>query len=129
MVAAALNIHKKKSKRQPPAANSQPPTALDHARQATEDYLAHFPPHRWGGILREALISVYQPEERGSDAAAWLAGGKDDLGQAQTSITHQTIMALREAGVLDDIIVTKEGLVVYPAGLEVDEVKKHRFLS
>ena len=44
MIAAALNIHKKTTKRQSPAANNQPPTALDHARQATSDYLAHFPP-------------------------------------------------------------------------------------
>jgi hypothetical protein len=42
--AAALNIHKKKSKRQPPAASSQSLTAFDRARQATNDYLAHFPP-------------------------------------------------------------------------------------
>ncbi|MBK9052035.1 MAG: hypothetical protein IPL78_14335 [Chloroflexi bacterium] len=87
--AAALNIHKKKSKRQPPAANglgtprSVPLTAIDHARQATEDYLAHFPPHRWGGILRGALVSVYQPEERGSDAAAWLGGERDEEGKRQ----------------------------------------------
>ncbi|MBP8000888.1 MAG: hypothetical protein KA338_16670 [Chloroflexi bacterium] len=71
-----MNIHKKKTKRQLPAAaaSGQPLTALDHARQATEDYLAHFPPHRWGTILRGVLVSVYQTEERGSDAAAWLGG-------------------------------------------------------
>ncbi len=90
--AAALNIHKKKSKRQPPAASSLgtprsvPLTAIDHARQATEDYLAHFPPHRWGGILRGALVSVYQPEERGSDAAAWLGGERDEEGKRRRGL-------------------------------------------
>ncbi|MEI2609627.1 MAG: hypothetical protein V9G20_13440 [Candidatus Promineifilaceae bacterium] len=124
--AAALNIHKKKTKRQPPAASGQPPTALDHARQATEDYLAHFPPSRWGGILRGALVSVYQQEERGSDAAAWLGGERDEKGHIQsvmeqTSISHKTIEALREIGLLDDIIATKEGLVIHPAEIGADQ--------
>ena len=105
--AAALNIHKKKIKR-------QPPTALDRARQATEDYLAHFPPHRWGGILRGALVSVYQQEERGSDAAAWLGGERDEAGKRQAGIAGVTVAALRGVGLLDEIIETKEGLVIYP---------------
>jgi hypothetical protein len=39
----------------------------------------------------------------------------------QPSIAHETIEALREIGVLDDIIATKEGLVVYPAALDDGE--------
>lgn len=119
--AAALNIHKKKSKGQPPAANGRPPTALDHARQATEDYLAHFPPSRWGGILRGALVSVYQQEERGSDAAAWLGGERDEAGKRQVGIAGVTVEALREVGLLDEIIPTKEGLVIYPAQMGADQ--------
>ena len=111
--AAALNIHKKKSKRQPPAANSQPPTALDRARQATEDYLAHFPPHRWGGILRGALVSVYQQAETGSDAVAWLGGERDEAGKKKAGIAGATVEALREVRLLDEVIPTKEGLVVW----------------
>ena len=108
--AAALNMHKKQPKRQPPAANglgtprSVWPTALDRARQATEDYLAHFPPSRWGGILRGALVSVYQQEERGSDAAAWLGGERDEAGKRQPVIAGVTVEALRDAGLLDDVI-------------------------
>ncbi len=119
VVAAALNIHKKKSKRQPPAASglgtprSVPPTALDHARQATEDYLAHFPPHRWGGILRGALVSVYQQAERGSDAAAWLGGERDETGTQQPGIAGVTVEALREVGLLSEIVPTQEGSVVW----------------
>jgi hypothetical protein len=109
--AAALNIHKKKSKR-------QPPTALDRARQATEDYLAHFPPYRWGGILRGALVSVYQQAETGSDAAAWLGGERDEAGKRQVGIAGMTVEALREVGLLDEIVPTKEGLVVYPAEMD-----------
>ncbi|MCZ7672341.1 MAG: hypothetical protein M5U34_37075 [Chloroflexi bacterium] len=51
------------------------------------------------------------------DTAVWLAGRKDDSAQGQPSLAQQTIEALREAGLLDDIMVTKEGLVVYPANL------------
>lgn len=112
--AAALNIHKKKTKRQPPEANNQPLTAIDHARQATEDYLAHFPPSRWGAILRGALVSVYQSDERGSDAAAWLGGERDETGHKQAGIAGVTVEALREAGLLAEIVPTKDGLVVYP---------------
>ena len=119
--AAALNIPKKKTKRQPPAVNSQMLTALDRARQATEDYLAHFPPSRWGGILREALLSVYQQEERGSDAAAWLGGERDEAGTRQAGIAGVTVEALREVGLLNEIVPTKEGLVIYPN--ELDEYK------
>lgn len=111
--AAALNIHKKKTKRQPPEANNQPLTAIDHARQATEDYLAHFPPSRWGAILRGALVSVYQSEERGSDAAAWLGGERDEAGHKRAGIAGRTVAALREVGLLAEIIPTKEGLVAY----------------
>lgn len=124
--AAALNIHKKKTKRQQPAANSQPLTALDHARQATTDYLAHFPPHRWGGILRGALVSVYQQEERGSDAAAWLGGERDESDKRQPGVARMTVEALREVGLLDEIIPTKEGLVVWP-NFSSDTMSTHNF--
>lgn len=128
--AAALNIHKKKTKRQPPAASGQRLTALDRARQATEDYLAHFPPHRWGGILRGALVSVYQQEERGSDAAAWLGGARDEEGKRQAGIAGATVAALRDVGLLDEIVPTKEGLVVWSNFLNdtistQQSVKKH----
>ena len=39
-------------------------------------------------------------------------------GFEQFSIAHETIEALREIGLLDEIIVTKEEVVVYPAGRE-----------
>jgi hypothetical protein len=92
---------------------------LERAKDAAEDYLAHFLPEQRGAILLGALASVYGKEDGGSDTAVWLAGDKGrerphlDLGSP--SIAHQTIEALREMGLLDDIITTKEGLVVYPA--------------
>lgn len=89
-------------------------SVLERAKAAAEDYLAHFPLERRGAILLGALASVYGKDEGGADTAVWLAGSKDDVTQLQTSIAHHTIEALRQAGLLDDIIVTKEGLVVYP---------------
>jgi hypothetical protein len=95
---------------------------LERAKAAAEDYLAHFPPGQRGTILLGALASVYGKEDGGSDTAVWVAGnrGKGDQSQPQTSIAQQTIEALRQAGLLDDIIETKEGLVVYPAQFGLD---------
>jgi hypothetical protein len=96
---------------------------LERAKAAAEDYLAHFPPGQRGAILLGALASVYRKEDGGSDTAVWLAGSKEETGQSHpgigpSSIAHETIEALREIGLLDDIIATKEGIVVYLAELD-----------
>lgn len=98
---------------------SQYTSVLERAKAAAEDYLAHFPPEQRGAILLGALASVYGKEDGEADTAVWLGESKDGLTQLQTSIAHHTINALREADLLDDIIMTKEGLVVYPAELAV----------
>jgi hypothetical protein len=72
--------------------------------------------------LLGALASIYGKEDGSSDTAVWLAAVKEETGlfppgPGASSIAHETIAALREIGVLDEIIVTKEGLVVYPAEL------------
>lgn len=65
-------------------------------------------------------MSVYQQEERASDAAAWLGGERDETGKRQTGIAGMTVEALREVGLIDEVIQTKEGLIVYPARLGND---------
>lgn len=60
-----------------------------------------------------ALAGVYGKEDGGADTAVWLAGSKEEADQplpgiGPSSIAHETIGALRELGVLDDILVTKE---------------------
>jgi hypothetical protein len=111
--AAALRMGKK----------GQYTNVLERAKATAEDYLAHFPPERRRAILLGALASVYGKEEGGADTAVWLAESKGEADQplpgiGQTSIAHETIEALREIGLLDDIIPTKEGLIVYPADLD-----------
>jgi hypothetical protein len=74
-------------------------------------------------ILLGALASIYGNEDGSSDTAVWLAAAKDDTGLfppalGASSIALETIAALRGIGVLDEIVVTKEGLVVYPAGMD-----------
>lgn len=66
-------------------------------------------------------MSVYQQEERGSDAAAWLGGERGESGKRQPGIAGVTVEALREAGLLGEIIPTKEGLVVYTAEIDAGE--------
>jgi hypothetical protein len=92
---------------------------FDRARQAAEDYLAHYQPARHATILRGALVSAYLGEGQPSDAAVWLAGEKE--GNRSGSIGQKTIEALREIGLLDDILSTKAGLVVYPSGLHASD--------
>jgi len=99
-------------------------SVLERAKAAAEDYLAHFPPERRGSILLGALASVYGKEDGGADTAVWLSGRKEEtnqlqLGIGQSSVAHEMIEALRQIGVLDEIIVTKEGLVAYPAELDL----------
>jgi hypothetical protein len=97
---------------------------LERAKYAAEDYLAHFPPVRRRAILRGALASVYRNEAPAADTAVWLAGTGDEQdstqpGIGQSSVASLTMEALREIGLLDDLISTREGLVVYPAEMEV----------
>ena len=99
---------------------------LERAKYAAEDYLAHFPPQRRGAVLLGALASIYGKEDSGADTAVWLAAVKDETGLfppglGASSIAHETIAALREIGLLDEIVVTKEGLVVYTAGMDATQ--------
>ena len=97
-----------------PAGEGPPDQALARARQAVEDYLAHFPPAGRGRILLGALARVYGQADGGSDAAVWLAGERG--APAGDAVAQQTMAALRAVGVLDALVVTVEGVVVYPAG-------------
>ncbi|MBX3059862.1 MAG: hypothetical protein KF770_25700 [Anaerolineae bacterium] len=115
---------------------------LERAKAAAEDYLAHFPPERRGAILLGALASVYGKEEGGSDTArpersdgaVWLAGDKDKssisrTGIGEASIAHETIVALQEIGLLDELVLTKEGLIVYPAVLDSEHVESGKVVG
>jgi hypothetical protein len=97
---------------------------LARARAAVVDYLAHFPPPQRGAVLLGALASVYGQEDTGrNDTAVWLGaekGEKTAVPGTAVSVAHETIQALRAVGVLDELVVTTEGLVVYPAGLVAD---------
>ncbi len=112
--AAALRTRKK----------GQYSNVLERAKHKAEDYLAHFPPERRGAILLGALASVYGKEKVGSDTAVWLSGSKEETGQSQmgigqSSIAYHTVEALRRIGLLDEIVETSEGLVVYPKEMSV----------
>jgi hypothetical protein len=72
------------------------------------------------------LAGVYEEDKKGADTAVWLGAEREEAGQApwllDVSPAHEAMRALRAAGLLDEIVTTKEGLVVYPAGLTaVDE--------
>ena len=98
-------------------------SVLERAKAVAENYLAHFPSEQRGKILLGALGSVYGKEDGGADTAVWLGESKGADGQllpdiGQFSVAHHTIEALREIGMLDDIMMTQEGIVVYPARLD-----------
>lgn len=89
-------------------------TQIQAVQQKRYVLVVHFPPEQSGRILSAALASVYGKEDGGSDTAVWLAGSKEEAGLSRpsmgnSSIVHETIVALRQIGLLDDIINTKEG--------------------
>ena len=93
---------------------------LERAKYAAEDYLTHFPPERRRAILRGALASVYGAEAPAADTVVWLSNAKGELDSAQagiglSSVASLTIEALREIGLLDGLIATNAGVIVYPA--------------
>jgi hypothetical protein len=52
-----------------------------------------------------------------------LGAAKDEqlpMWQTSLSSAQATMAALRDAGLLDEIMPTKEGLVVYPAGMRAE---------
>jgi hypothetical protein len=113
-------------------------SVLERARLGVVDYLSYFPPKQRQRILLGALGSVYGQDEEGqgktavagSDIAAWLdAFDEGDLPQQGwrhwlfgLSPARETMAALRQVGVLDEVIETKEGLVVWPAGLDAEDM-------
>jgi hypothetical protein len=92
---------------------------LELARAAVETFLERYPSEWQTRILRGALISVAMSERGRSEAAAWLAGAKTEVGRA-LGVGHKTVEALREIGMLDEIGQTELGVLVYP-GAEVQE--------
>jgi hypothetical protein len=93
---------------------SPPGEGLEAARRAVEDYLTHFPPGRRQAVLRGALVSAYLSERPVSDGAVWLAGVNVEAGQRAAGVGHWTAAALREIGLLDEVMEIEEGLLVYP---------------
>ncbi|MCB0009708.1 MAG: hypothetical protein KDE04_24750, partial [Anaerolineales bacterium] len=79
-------------------------TVLDWARWVAEDYLAHFRPEQRGNILLGALASVYGREREGSDKVAWLAGGSSGDGRRGPGTASDTILALRELAMLNELV-------------------------
>ena len=62
---------------------------------------------------------MYGKEDSGADTAVWLAGGKEKVDQrlpdiGPSSIAHETIEALREIGLLDNVMESEYGLLIYP---------------
>ncbi|MCK5921449.1 MAG: hypothetical protein KAG66_10950 [Methylococcales bacterium] len=91
-------------------------TPMTNARRAAERFLSHFPPVQQRQILRGALVSVYGGKMPASDAVVWLGEDKQ-MPEQYVSIAHRTIQALREIGILDDLVMTTEGIILYPSSL------------
>jgi hypothetical protein len=67
-----------------------------------------------------ALASVYGQGKVAMDTAVWLGASENEQlfpWQEGVSPAQATMAALREAGLLDEMIQTREGLIVYPAEL------------
>ena len=92
------------------------------ARQAVEDYLAALPSNAtWGDFARGVGECVRQRRARGAKTGVgWgcVAGGEErrpwrrNVGTG--GVGKWTIRALRDIGVLDEVMEVENGLVVYP---------------
>jgi hypothetical protein len=97
---------------------------LEQARLAVVDYLSHFPPQKRPSIMLGALASVYGQEKVVMDTAVWLGAAENEQlfpWQEGVSPAQATTAALREVGMLDEVIQTKEGLVIYPGEMSTEE--------
>lgn len=88
------------------------PQDQETLRKTAETFLANYPDEQHSAILRGAIVSNYMKDKPGSDSALWLEGEKTAEGH-HPGIGHKTIQALREIGLLGEIIATKAGLVMY----------------
>jgi hypothetical protein len=129
--ASALNRRKKRAaKGQSGTGNESGRTVpddtsrLEQARLAVVDYLSHFPPQKRPSVMLGALASVYGQEKVLMDTAVWLGASESEqlfLWQEGVTPAQATLAALRETTLLDEVIRTTEGLIVYPTGLSTGE--------
>ena len=89
----------------------QPP--IERGKRVVADYLAHFPPAQQRQLLLGALVATYEGEMPAGDVAVWLSGSRGESIN-QLSIAQQTMTALREIGLLDELVETTEGVIQYP---------------
>jgi hypothetical protein len=89
------------------------PSSLETARQASETYLQQSADkHR---VLRGAIAHYYlNPDHHGRDEAVWQLGAQTETGR-RPGIAQDTIRALRQIGVLEEIALTDRGTIdIYP---------------
>jgi hypothetical protein len=97
---------------------------LEQARLAVVDYLSHFPPQKRPSVMLGALASVYGQEKVVKDTAVWLGAANEEPlppWLAGVSSARATMAALREAGLLAEVIHPKEGLVIYPGDTSAEK--------
>lgn len=61
-------------------------------------------------------MCIRQRKEGRTRPRGW--GVRDEAGRRQAGIVGVTVAALRAVGLLDEIVPTREGLVVYPTDLK-----------
>ena len=99
---------------------------FDTARQETEAFLDRYPPQQHTAIARGAMLSAYTSDDPTvSDAMLWLAGERTETGQRRGSIGQVSIQALREIGLLDEMMATDErGILVYPGAIVEEPLRR-----
>ncbi|MGB7341610.1 MAG: hypothetical protein WBC91_22125, partial [Phototrophicaceae bacterium] len=87
---------------------------IEQAREKCEAYLAQYDEQDRHSILRSAWAHYYANKRKtGYDECVWQLGEAQEKGRAQ-GIAQAMIVALREVGILDEIILHNNRLVVYP---------------
>jgi hypothetical protein len=124
LFAAELNRRKRGAGEESRSPVPDPRSRLERARLAVVDYLSYFPPEKRPSVMLGALASVYGQEKVVMDTAVWLGASESEqlfLWQEGVTPAQATLAALRETTLLDEVIRTTEGLIVYPTGLSTGE--------
>ena len=85
----------------------------DRVRRLMLWEIAKYPPDARPAIVRAAMVSAYMNDNPNSDAAVWVPGPETEYGRLQ-GISDITLDALREAGLLEKVVETEDGVITYP---------------
>lgn len=99
--------------------------ARNQIAQELETHLASYSDsHTERAVLRAAYVSGYLDDKNRKDSAVWTTGIKTEFGQ-KPGVAQKTLEALREVGVIGEVVDTDSGIVVFHQP-DVPQVRQYK---